>query len=350
MTINEVLDSPKVSWLQEEGSDTDVVLSSRVRLARNLTDYPFPNRADNESKLRILKDIERYRRKLNETGVGKYSFFKMDDLTEEDRQMLMEKHLISHQLTSGEIGQGLLLRDDASVALMINEEDHLRIQGMSRGLSLQEAFKKANQVDDLLEESNEWAFHSGRGYLTACPTNVGTGMRASVMLHLPALTIGKHMNRLTAAIQPQGLVLRGLDGEGSEANGHIFQLSNQVTLGQTEDEIIQKLSQVTKQIIELERKVREEIDINILADQAGRAYGILKYAHQINSEEALKLLSWIRLGRFRNVLPTGKDGWFEELMVAIRPYFLQKLQGGKLLTPHERDQARAKWLRQKIDG
>jgi Arginine kinase len=350
MTIEEVLQTPRVKWLQENGSETDVVLSSRVRLARNLQKISFPNRITPEEKLSVLRLVEESRSRLDELGAEKYSFFKMDDLLEVHRWMLMEKHLISPQLAKGETGQGILLREDTAVSIMINEEDHLRIQGMARGLDFVQAFQMANQVDDVLEENHTWAFRSEWGYLTVCPTNVGSGMRASAMLHLPALAIKKQINQLVGAIQPHGMVLRGLDGEGSEANGHIYQLSNQVTLGYSEAVILEKLNQVTKQIIELERKMRVELDINQLADQAGRAYGILKYAHQISSEEALRLASWIRLGRFRNTLPTGKEGWFEELLVAIRPYFLQQLQGGKLLSPNERDQVRAKWLRDKIDG
>ena len=350
MSIKKVLESPRTEWLHGDGNDTDVVLSSRIRLARNFSAYSFPNRLKPEEKLKVLKEAESCRKNLNSLETGKYLFAKMDDLSESERWMLVEKHLISHQLASGEMGQGLLLREDTGISVMINEEDHLRIQGMKRGLDLIGAYEQANQVDDVLEKKNSWAFRDDWGYLTACPTNVGTGMRGSVMLHLPALTMRNQINQLTGAIQPHGMVIRGIDGEGSESKGHIFQLSNQVTLGQSEEEILNKLIQVTRQVIEFERKMREELDIDHLADQAGRAYGVLKYAHQISSEEALNLASWVRLGRFRNTLPTGKDGWFEELLVAIRPYFLQKLKGKENYNFKERDQARAQWLREKIDG
>lgn len=350
MSMEKILKSPRIDWLHGEGNDTDVVLSSRVRLARNLESRSFPNRSNSAERLNILKEIEKSKSDLNSAGSKKFFFTPMDELSEADRWTLMEKHLISPQLAAGEIGQGLLVRDDSVISIMINEEDHLRIQGMSRGLALEEAFEQANSVDDTLGNRHSWAFRSDWGYLTACPTNVGTGMRGSVMLHLPALTLRNQINQLAATIQPHGMVIRGLDGEGSESRGHIFQLSNQVTLGQSEEEILKKLNQVTKQVIEYERKMREEMNIDLLADRAGRAYGILKYAHQISSEEALDLASWVRLGRSRNTLPTGKEGWFEELLVAVRPYFLQRLKGAPISNSNERDQIRAQWLREKIDG
>lgn len=350
MKVDKLLKTPSVKWLSGVGDDTDVVLSSRVRLARDLNAYFFPNRATDEEALRILRDVESCREALNSLGTERYSFFKMDLLTENQQFMLVEKHFVSPQLTDGGVGKGFLIREDEAVVIMVNEEDHLRIQGMSRGLNLQEAFKKANEVDDLLSQKLAYAFQADLGYLTACPTNVGTGMRASVMLHLPALTLNKQMNQLRVAIQPHGMILRGLDGEGSDAIGHIYQLSNQVTLGLSEEEILTKLEQVTKQITDFERKAREEINLDLLADQSGRAYGILKYAHKISTEEALNLMSLVRLGRFRNTLPTAKEDWFEKLLVSIRPHFLQSLETTKTLSPQERDRLRANILRKKIDG
>lgn len=350
MKIDKLLKAPSVKWLSGEGNDTDVVLSSRVRLARNLQGVLFPNRGTNEELLQVLRDIEGCRGTLDSLGNGKYSVFKMDSLTDNQQKMLVEKHLVSKHLADNGIGKGFLIREDESVVVMINEEDHLRIQGMSRGLHLDGAFKNASEVDDEIGQRLTFAFQGDLGFLTACPTNVGTGMRASVMLHLPALTLNKQMNQLRTAIQPHGMVLRGLDGEGSDASGHIYQLSNQVTLGISEEGILNKLELVTKQVADFERKAREEIQLDTLADQSGRAYGILKYAHKISTEEALNLMSLVRLGRFRNTLPTGKENWFERLLVSIRPHFLQSLETTKILSPLERDQLRANILRKKIDG
>lgn len=350
MKIDDFLTSPTVSWLTGEGNEIDVVLSSRVRLARNFEDLNFPSRADREDRLLVLKRISDAQKKLEKETKSKYSFFRMEELSLEDRWILVEKHLMSSSMTEGELGQGLLIRNDSKISVLINEEDHVRIQGMARGLNLDEAYDLASRTDEILAKKSAWAYQEKLGYLTACPTNVGTGMRASVMLHLPALCLKKKMNQLRAAIQPHGMILRGLDGEGSEANGYIFQFSNQVTLGISEEELLDKLSTLTKQIVELERKTREEIDLDQLANQSGRAYGILKYAHEISSEEALELASWVRLGRYRNTLPVGKADWFENLLVAIRPFFLQKIQGRNNLNPKERDQGRAKWIREWIDG
>ena len=350
MRINEFLESPKVSWLNGEADDTDVVLSSRVRLARNFEDLKFPDQADREERLNVLKRVSDSQKPLEKEMKSKFSFFQMEEISLDQRWMLVEKHLISQNLTEGSLGQGVLIRDDSRVSVLINEEDHVRIQGMARGLNLEEAYGLARETDQILSAKNQWAYQEKLGYLTTCPTNVGTGMRASVMLHLPALGLAKKMGQLTGAIQPHGMILRGLDGEGSEASGHIFQFSNQITLGTSEEELLEKLSFLTKQIAELERKARLEIDLDSLADHSGRAYGILKYAHEISSEEALNLASWVRLGRFRNTLPVGKVDWFENLLVAIRPFFLQKLQGRENLSSKERDQGRAKWIREGIDG
>lgn len=349
MKLEQILDEPQISWLSGEGPETDVVLSSRVRLARNLEDYFFPDRASTEVQEKVLKALKSSTGDLKRAEKKDYLFLKMKELSNLDRWVLMEKHIISPQLTQGEKEQALIIREDAAVAVMVNEEDHLRIQGMARGLQIEEAFRLADRADDVLEKKQVWAYDHQLGYLTACPTNLGTGMRASVMLHLPGLGIQEKINRLSAAVQPYGMVIRGLDGEGSGGSGYIFQLSNQVTLGQSEEEIIQRLSQVAKQTVDLELKARKEFAPDYLADQAGRAYGVLKYAHQISSEEALTLASWIRLGRLAGILPAGREGWFEELLVAIRPHYLQKLQGKENITPQERDRMRAEWLRQKID-
>lgn len=351
MSIENLLDKPLTPWMKGGGQDGDIVLSSRIRLARNLEGVPFPSRADAEALAGVSAAIRKSVGDLGAADKHVYMFVEMDKLPPLDRNVLVEKHIISPNHAEERGHRALAVRDDAAVSIMVNEEDHLRIQTMVPGLNLQEALALANRVDDLLEAKNTFAYAERLGYLTACPTNVGTGLRASVMMHLPALVLSRQMNRIVAAATQLGLAVRGLYGEGSEATGHIFQISNQLTIGHSEQEIIDNLQAIARQVVEQERAARQALADNspdALADRVWRAYGILRYARSISGQEALNLLSEVRLGIDMKII-TGTDAAvFNELLVTTRPNFLQKIAGRDDSEPGERDKLRAQLIRDKL--
>lgn len=350
MSIESLLDKPLTHWMSGDGPDGDIALSSRVRLARNLEGVPFPNRSEAQALSQVA---EKMRRTVNDLGVADkhvYMFVEMDKLSPLERNVLVEKHVISPNLAVSSAG-ALVVRDDAAVSIMINEEDHLRIQCLAPGLNLQEALEVANRVDDTLEARLDYAYCEQRGYLTACPTNVGTGLRASVMVHLPALALTRQINRIIAAATQLGLAVRGLYGEGTEAAGNIFQISNQLTLGHSEKEIIENLQGIARQVVEQERAARAALlsgSADAIADRVWRAFGILRYARIISGQEALRMLSEVRLGIDMGIIAGLKPQIFNELLVTTRPNFLQKLAGRSELDPGERDRLRAQLIREKL--
>lgn len=352
MSIENLLDKPLTPWMKGGGPDGDIVLSSRVRLARNLEGVPFPGRADGKALAAVAEAVRKSVGDLGAADKHVYMFVEMDKLPPLERNVLVEKHIISpHHADDGRGHRALVVRDDAAVSIMINEEDHLRIQSMVPGLNLQDAIALANSVDDIIEAKNTFAYAERVGYLTACPTNVGTGLRASVMMHLPALVLSRQMNRIVAAATQLGLAVRGLYGEGSEATGHIFQISNQLTLGHSEQEIIDNLQAIARQVVEQERAARKALvdsSPDALADRVWRAYGILRYARSLSGQEALNLLSEVRLGIDLKII-TGTDAAvFNELLVTTRPNFLQKIAGRPDSDPGERDRLRAQLIREKL--
>jgi len=302
--IEKIVATAKSSWSGGDGPYNHIAISSRIRLARNLAGLPMPPFQNDtmgssvlDKIIRAVELIETEQADRNEEE--KLFFFRLSEILPLDRQILLEKHLISKEHADGQANRGLLLNSKGSVSVMINEEDHLRIQALFPGLQLEKAWELADRIDDLLEGQLEFAFHEDKGYLTACPTNVGTGLRASVMLHLPGLAMTNQAPKIFSALGQLGLAVRGLYGEGTEATGHIYQISNQITLGQKEMETIQNMSTVTRQIIEKEEETRKiivkEMSLQI-KDRVGRAYGILKNAAVLSSQEALNLLSDLRLG------------------------------------------------------
>lgn len=350
MALDKYIKKMSAKWMEGGGPDNKIVISSRVRLARNIKDLPHPFLAgDKETEQVITKVREAISR--GEPGVGKYNLVMMKDLDEIDRNVMVEKHLISPLLSKEDRNSGSLISEDESVSIMLNEEDHIRIQCMFPGLQLKNAWELANQIDDLIEEVVPYSFDEELGYLTACPTNVGTGLRASVMLHLPGLVMTKQLNRVLSALGQVGLAVRGLYGEGSEMSGNIVQISNQITLGHSEQDIISNLLDVTRQIISREEQARESLVKEYrdkVADKAGRAYGQLRYATIMSSEEAMELLSDVRLGCDLGILEEVDSNILNELLVLIRPYNLQKMVG-KELEPHERDTKRAELIRERIN-
>src|SRR5213595_4087023 len=284
-------------WLRGEGPHHQIVVSSRVRLARNLRIRPFPGWAKKAERTSILELIRPEVEKLPEM---QDSFSEgLQDLSALEKQVLVERHLISREHAAKGVGSAVVMNRRQTLSIMINEEDHLRMQSIRSGLQLKQAFKLVDKIDSALESKLEFAYDQRLGYLTACPTNVGTGMRASAMLHLPGLVLSELINQVIQAVSKIGLAVRGLYGEGTEAMGNLFQISNQTTLGEKEEEIIARLTKVIETIIEKEHDARHMLiqrKSNTLWDQIGRAYGVLTFAHAMTSKEALNLLSIIKLG------------------------------------------------------
>lgn len=351
MNLEKILKNPLSRWMEPGAPDSDIVLSSRIRLARNLEEYPFPLSMNYQQAEEVIKRVEEAlaNPRLHDS-FGPMELYRLESLSPLDRQVLVEKHLISPQHAAEERGRGVAIKDDETISLMINEEDHLRMQFLTSGLQLEKAWEIANRFDDLLEEKINYAFDPYRGYLTACPTNVGTGLRASVMAHLPALVMTNQAGPIFATITKLGMVVRGLFGEGSQALGNIFQISNQITLGQSEPEIINKLLGITRQIIGQERAAREALERDMheqLEDRIWRSYGTLSHARILSSDEAMRLWSDVRLGVDLQIVPDLGPEALNELLVLVRPNYLQRL-AGRELNPFERDLKRAALIREKM--
>jgi len=318
-------------WMEGSGPEIDIVLSSRARVARNIKGHAFPCLASSEETAAVLEDIK-VAINCGDDFSG-YSYRQMEKLSFLEKQALVEKHLLS-PFMAGEIKHGaLLLREDEAVSIMINEEDHLRIQAILPGLQLEEAWRETDRYDDYLESDLDYAFDEQLGYLTACPTNIGTGLRASVMMHLPALIMTGQIGRILGALSQVGLTVRGLYGEGSDITGNLVQVSNQVTIGQTEAEIINNLEGVIRQVIEQEGNARQALldkKRANLADRAWRALGLLKYAQVMSSAEAIQLISDLRLGYDLGLTRAVDYKLLNELLVLIRPGCLQLLAGREL--------------------
>ncbi|CFX03508.1 ATP:guanido phosphotransferase, bacterial [Syntrophomonas zehnderi OL-4] len=353
MNVKDVIYNNFVTWMDGDAENGDIVISSRIRLARNLREIPFPHLLDQAKGEDCLKIIKGAWQESPAYQQGQMELETFDHLSSLDRQMLVEKHLISpgHAETNSSF-RGVVLNQDGSLSTMINEEDHLRIQCLLPGLQLDECYTLAQGLDDELESQLEYAFDERRGYLTACPTNVGTGLRASVMLHLPAMQMTGQTNQILQNIGQLGMTVRGLYGEGTEVAGNFFQMSNQITMGQTEEEICTHLRAITVQLVEQERLLRERLQVDLkyqLEDKIGRAYGILSHARIINSNEALSLLSDVRLGIDMGILQGIKPNDLNELVVAIRPAHLQK-RAEEEMDATGRDIKRAQVIQEKLQG
>ena len=322
----------------------DVVISTRIRFARNLREYPFPCRLSDEKKRRVASIVKEAVLEGHSAISDRFRYIQMSELTQEEAVSLVERHLVSPEFISDRQGRGLLLLDDESVSIMINEEDHVRIQVLAEGMKLEQAYELADKIDTLLDERLNFAFNEKLGYLTQCPTNIGTGMRASLMLHLPALQESGAMGKISASLSKLGIVLRGLYGEGSEPSGAVYQLSNQVTLGITEREAIKNLNDIAMQLVQQERNAREAMSesINVL-DEIYRSYGILMYAKLVSNNECMKLLSNVRFGVEMGCFEIDFET-LNRLLIEIQPATLMK-NIGKKLTPAERDHIRAELVK-----
>lgn len=335
-------------WLRGTGPESDIVISSRIRLARNLAAFPFTNRATAHQKAEIETLL---RDRLDKLELDpKLDYVNVPGLSVLDRQFLVERQLISRELAGAEGPRGVALTPRETVSLMINEEDHLRLQVLRSGLALDEAWEDIDRVDDLLEQRVTYAFSEEFGYLTACPTNVGTGMRSSVMLHLPALVLAKQIEKVFRALGKINLAVRGLYGEGSRASGDFYQISNQVTLGKSEVTILDEIRKVVPQIITYERQARNTLireSRQLLQDKVARAVGTLRSATMMTSEETMDLLSSVRLGINLGLLDDISIPTVNELFIHTQPAHLQKLMGAPL-DGEERNAARARYLRSRL--
>lgn len=348
MNICEFLLSPS-EIARREGPYDRIVLSSRVRLARNLKGIPFPGWAKKPDR---LKSLELIRPAVEALPQMKDAFSEtMDNLTPLEKNLLVERHLISREHAARNAGSGLVLNREESLCVMINEEDHLRMQALRPGLQLKQAWQAIDQIDSKLERKLELAFSTELGYLTACPTNLGTGIRVSAMLHLPGLVLAEHINQIIQAVNKLGLAVRGLYGEGTEALGNVFQVSNQKTLGDTESDIVERLNKVLLQIIEHEENARLtllEKKSKVVYNHIGRAYGILANAHSISSKETMNHLSFMRLGVDLGMFVDFKRCSVDELFILTQPAHLQRQLADKL-SVEERDILRADMLRERLE-
>ena len=337
-------------WYIEKGPESDVVISSRVRFARNFKGFPFPAKMNPEQSIKVLEEVKKSIFNDENALVMEMAFVDINHLNSTDKQAMVEKHLISREMAYLQNHRGVLLSKDEKISIMINEEDHLRIQCLFSGMQIKSAWKLCDGIDNILDRKIEYAFNKDYGYLTCCPTNIGTGMRASVMLHLPALVMTGYIGEILEACSKMGMAIRGLYGENSEASGNMFQISNQVTLGQSEEEIVVNLSNVSSQIIDQERMLRNELykqNAYRFEDKVMRSFGVFGNARIISSEESLKLISDVRLGIDMGIIRNIEIETINEIMLYIQPASLQKY-AGRPLSPEERDITRAEVIRKKL--
>ena len=336
-------------WLHAEGPENDIVVSSRIRIARNVEGFPFLLKIS-ETEQKTLLDLTE--KAVSETdSLQQAYFFRFSNLSELDKQFLLERHLISREHASEKGSKAVAITPDEMVSMMVLEEDHIRLQAFQSGFNLLEAWRIISQMSDELEGKIKFSFREDLGYLTACPTNVGTGLRASCMLHLPSLVLTKQVHKVLQALSKLNLAARGLYGEGTQAIGNFFQFSNQMTLGQNEEEIIDNLVAVIRQVIEHEKEAREHLrdkKKTKFEDQIWRALGSLKSARMMTSAEATQLLSLVHLGMSMGLIQGGASKReIQKLFSLIQPAHLQKMSGS-ILNTQERDSRRADLLREKL--
>ena len=335
-----------MAWYNEQASDCGQILSSRVRLARNIGKYPFRKKLDSTRAAEMVEDVT----SATQVAGGSRYFHVLDiqSLGAVEQKVFLEKHIVSNEFLAVNLPKGLLVSDSQNTSVMINEEDHVRIQSISAGDDLSASFETAYQIDDLIEERLEYAFHAEYGYLTACPTNTGTGLRASYMVHLPCLDKNDVANKLLPHVAKFGITLRGIYGEGTAPMGSIYQISNQNTLGKSEHEIMSGLKAVTKNILDHELKAREKVLETkrcYFEDKVYRAYGILASARIISANEAMNLLSDVRLGFLSNILDKPRPAkQIYQIMMEIQPGHLQRAASAEM-NDQERDITRAEYLR-----
>lgn len=339
-----------LKWYEQIAPDSDVVISSRVRLARNLVTYPFSSKIMEEQAAALVNEVKQLAGALSELENRRFYACNISTLSEIDKIAMVERHIVSPLLAEKEQTTGLILADDESVSIMINEEDHVRIQAIVGGMNLEQAYAEADRIDDIAYEKLQFAYDEKYGYLTACPTNAGTGMRASCMVFLPALTSTRMIQKLIEEVGKYGVTIRGIYGEGTKSLGSIYQISNQKTMGISESEIIENLKRIVLQVVKQERKRREymlSVNADEIEDQVFRSYGVLKYARQISSDDAMTLLSQIKYGADCGLIRFDHEFNVHKLMMGVQPGSLQWTLG-KNVGSLTRDQARAEYIRKEL--
>ncbi|MEX0912849.1 MAG: protein arginine kinase [Gemmatimonadota bacterium] len=344
-----------LEWLDADGPAADVVLSTRVRLARNLESHRFALRTDEREREAIFEAAREAADRTSALGQG--TVLAMRKLAEPTRRLLLERHLVSRELIGDSSGDppshsGLFLADHESLGLMVNEEDHLRLQCLVSGFRLRDAWRRVDELDEELGTHLRYAFHPEFGYLTSCPTNVGTGLRASVLVHLPALVLTQEIAKVLQGISQVGLTFRGLYGEGSEVVGNFFQISNQTTLGKTEEDLIDHLQKIVQQVVQYEKQARNILlrdARTVIEDKVWRAYGLLRYARSISFEEVMNLLSGVRLGSGLKLLPPVRVYTLNQIMIFTQSAHLERLAGNPL-SASDADTYRASYIRRLLDS
>ncbi|MGL4521798.1 MAG: protein arginine kinase [Bacilli bacterium] len=350
--MSERVDGGIRKWLHKEGPQDDIVWRTRVRLARNVANFKFPPLLERAEEKVLVEQIKMTLPTVNEKLEQPLHFVTLDDITRAERTSLVEKHLISPDFAKKESPKLLLASKDEKVSIMVNEEDHMRIQCLFTGLQLENAFKLANEVDDAFEEELTFSFHRSLGYLTSCPTNLGTALRASALVHLPALLLTGQLPILLETMERFGVVLRGFYGEGTESMGQLFQVSNQLTLGRTEQETIELMGTIIEQLCEQERASREKMwkrDRYELEDRVFRSLGILQYSRKISIKEALQCMTYLQIGNYLNIITNISHQELMTLMIAVQPGHLQ-LKVGKVLTSEEQEIERARLIRNTLQN
>ncbi len=349
MNWQDIFKEPHV-WLEASGPSSDVVISSRVRLARNLVDVPFPARLDSAGRRELSDQVLHAASTVSSLGSARY--IDLMETKKTERQFLMERHLISPEMAFEDLDRGVLIGPGQTVTLMINEEDHLRLQSFAPGLALGEAYAHADKTDTELGERLPFAFDAEWGYCTRCPTNIGTGMRASCLLHLPALAINGDIDRVLEGLAQMGVAARGFYGERSKAIGDLFQISNAMTLGHSEQEFLENIERVVQSILNYERQSREALveprRRAAVEDEIWRSWGLLRHARLISYDETMSLVSQVRLGLHLALPLPVKAATLNHLMLVTQPAHLQLLKGS-VLKAEERDRARATLIREKLE-
>lgn len=339
-----------LKWYEQVVPDSDVVISSRVRLARNLETYPFSSKIEESQAALLVDEVKKITPILSEKDNRKFYACNISTLSDIDKTAMVERHIVSPLLAEKEQTTGLILSEDETISIMINEEDHVRIQAIVGGMNLEKAYEEADKIDDIAYEQLHFAYDEKYGYLTACPTNAGTGMRASCMVFLPALSAARMIQRLIEEVGKYGVTIRGIYGEGTKSLGSIYQISNQKTMGISESEIIENLKRIVSQIVKQERKRREymlSVNYEAIEDQVFRSYGVLKYARQISSDDAMTLLSQLKFGQDCGLVKFDRDFNIHKLMMGVQPGSLQWTLG-KNVGSITRDQARAEYIRKEL--
>lgn len=339
-----------LKWYEQIVPDSDVVISSRIRLARNLENYSFSSKLDDVNANLLVEEVKKITADLSEKENRRFYSCNISTLSDIDKTAMVERHIVSPLLAEKKQATGLILSEDETVSIMINEEDHVRIQAIVGGMNLEQAYEEADKTDDIAYEKLHFAYDEKYGYLTACPTNAGTGMRASFMVFLPALSSARMIQKLIEEVGKYGVTIRGIYGEGTKSLGNIYQISNQKTLGNSEREIIDNLNRIVMQVVKQERKRREymlSVNSDDIEDQVYRSYGILRYARQISSNDAMTLLSQLKFGLDSGLIKFDREFNIHKLMMGVQPGSLQ-WSLGKNVGSITRDQARAEYIRKEL--